>query len=184
MPKRKRETADEQLASPERHRDAKKQRTNTTASKSVSKHSEIGGSAQAQAERNREKKLARKLAKREKKAQKIQQRNGLRPKDGVRKAEDNGDIRMVGVQEKRLPKKGRAQSSTKNGLGKQELGNKDGPLSREKRKEKKEKRKEKNEQSDGKKNKEEAVEIETWKISDPLEGQMLDLDPIFSPDEK
>ena len=183
MSKRKRETADEQLAFPERHRDAKKQRTKTTASKAVSKHPETEGSAQVQDDRKRKKIIALRLAKRKRKAQKSQQRNELRRKDGVKKGEHDGDTRMVGVQEKRLPKKNRAESS-KNGFGNQELGNKDGPQSRKKHKSKKEKRKEKNVQSDGKKSKKEAVEIETWKISDPLGGQMLDLDSVFSPDEK
>ena len=182
MSKRKRETADEELASPERHRESKKQRTNTTTSKAVPKHPETEGSPQVQVDR-RKKKIARKLAKRERKAQESQQRNESGRTDEIKTGEHDGDIRIVGVQEKRLLKKGRAESS-KNRHGKQELGKKYGPKLREKQKSKKEKRKEKNVQSSGKKIKKEAVEITTWKISEPLGGQMLDIDSVFSPDEK
>ena len=182
MIKRKRETVDEELAFPERHRETKKQRTNTTTSKAVPKHPESERSAQIQDDKRR-KKLARKLAKREKKAQASQQRNELGRKDGIKAETHDGDTRMVGVQEKRLLKKGRAESS-KNRHGNRERGKKDSPKSREKHKSKKEKRKEKTMQPSGKKGKKESIEIATWKVSDPLGGQMLDVDPVFSPDEK
>ena len=182
MSKRKRETVNEELASPERHRETKKQRTNTTTSKAVPKHSETEGSAQVQVDR-RKKKLARKLAKRERKAQESRQRNESGRKDGIKTGEHDGDTRMVGVQEKRLLKKGRTESS-KNRNGNRERGKKDSPKSREKHKSKKEKRKEKTMQLSGKKSKKESIEIATWKVSDPLGGQMLDVDSVFSPDEK
>ena len=182
MSKRKRETADEELASRERHRETKKQRTNTATPKAVPKYPETEGSAQLKADR-RKKKLARRLAKREKKAQWSQQRNESGRKDGIRTGEHDGDARMVEAQGKKLLKKGRTDSS-KNRHGNQGSGKKDGPNLREKHKSKKQKHKEKNVQSSGKKSKKEAVETMTWKISGPLGGQMLDVDSVFSPDEK
>ena len=183
MSKRKRETADEELASPERHKETKKQRTNIITSNAVQKHPEIEETARLQIDKKK-KKLARKLArKREKKAQGSQQQDELGRKDGIKTGEHDGDTRMIGVQEKRLLKRERAESS-KNRHGNQELGKKDGPKLREKHKSKKEKRKEKKVQSSGKESKKEAVDTTTWKISDPLGGQMLDVDSVFSPDEK
>ena len=182
MSKRKRETADEALASLERHRETKKQRTNSITSKAAPKQQGTEGSAQLKA-RKREEKRARKLAKRERRDQASQQRKESGRQDGIKTGEHGGDTRMVEVQEKRLLKKGRIKSS-KSRQGNQELGKAAGQKLREKHKSKKEKRKEKSAQSSGFKDKKEAVEATMWKISDPLGGQMLDVDPVFSPDEK
>ena len=187
MSKRKHETIDEELPSPERHRETKKQRTNSKILKAVPKHPETEGSAQVQVDRKK-KKVARKLAKRERRAQERQQRNESGRRDGTKTGEHGGDTQMAGMQEKALLKEGRAESS-KNRHGNRERGKKDRPKSREKHKSKKEKRKEKAIQPSGKKSKNESVENESvemakWKVSDPLGGQMLDVDPVFSPDEK
>ena len=183
MSKRKFETADEDLSSPERHRETKKQRTNTTTSKAVPKHPEVETSAQLQARRKRKKIVARKLAKQEKKAQGSQQRDESGRQDGTKTGEHGGDTRIAGVQEKALLKKERTGSS-KNRHRDRERRRKDSQKPREKHKSKKEKRKEKAIQPSGQESKNESVEMATWKVSDPLGGQMLDVDPVFSPDEK
>ncbi len=51
-------------------------------------------------------------------------------------------------------------------------------------KSKKKKGKDRTVRRNGKKSKGKTVETATWKISDSLGGQMLDVDPVFSPDEK
>lgn len=51
-------------------------------------------------------------------------------------------------------------------------------------KSKKKKRKDRIVRRNGKKSKGKSVETATWKVSDSLGGQMLDVDPVFSPDEK
>ena len=51
-------------------------------------------------------------------------------------------------------------------------------------KSKKKKGKDKTVRQNGKKSKGKTVETATWKVSDSVGGQMLDVDPVFSPDEK
>ena len=182
MSKRKRDTTDEDVASPGRRRESKKQRMSTTKSKTVPKHPETEGPAQFQIDRKKNR-LARKLEKRERKAQRIQQRNESGREDKIKTREPNGVTRLVKKQERRLLKKGLAELS-KTRHGDQELGKKDGSRLREKHKSKKEKRKEKNVLPSVKESKKEAAEIATWKTSDPVGGQMLDVDPVFSLDEK
>ena len=182
MSKRKRETADEESASPEPHKKTKKQKTNTRTSKAAPKHAENETSAQSHVDSGKERQ-ARRLDKRKRRALEKQRRNESKHKDEVKTVEDDGDTPGVGVGAKRLLEKGRT-GSPKDQHESQGHGKKGGPKLREKHKSKKEERKEKTVQSSKKKSKENSVEVARWKISDPLGGQMLDVDPVFSPDEK
>ena len=182
MTKRKRETADEESAALNEQKIIKKQKTSTTrASKAASEPLDTEASAQVP-DRKKEK-LTRRLAKREKKALKSTQRNESGRSDGIKTGEHDGNTVSSGIQERKPLEKGRAALSKKWHKSK-EGGKEGGQNLTKKHRSKKEKRKDRNEHSSGKKSKERAVEMATWKVSDPLGGQMLDVDPIFSPDEK
>lgn len=175
MSKRKRETADEESGAPEQHKITKKRKTNTTkASKAVPKNPENEGSAQVDLD-SRNAKLARKLAKRAKRAPKAQKRRESKHKIGFNTREYDGKTGVVGVQEGKHSEKERTAA---------ERGKEGGPRLTEKHKLKKEKRKDRTVQSSGKESKKKGVKVAKWNVSDPLGGQMLDVDPVFSPDEK
>lgn len=175
MSKRKRETVEEESVAPEQHKRTKKRKTNTTkASKAVPKHPENEGSARVNLD-IRSAKLPRRLVKREKRALRAQKRKGLGHKDGIKTGEYDGNTGVVGLQEGKHSEKE---------LTAAERGKEGGPRLTEKHKLKKEKRKDRTVQSRGKKGKKEGLEIRKWNVSDPLGGQMLDVDPVFSPDEK
>lgn len=173
MSKRKRETANEESATPEQRKKVKNQKTNTP------KDTETEGSAQAFPDRGSEK-LARKLAKRERKAPEKQQRDETERKDGIK---GDGDTGYVQGQEQTLLENGRTAASRNRHEG-PEREKDGGQKLRREQKSKKEKRKDRAVRTKGKKSKEKAVEKATWKVSDAFGGQMLDVDPVFSLDEK
>lgn len=190
MSKRKRETADEESATPGRRKKVKKQKTSKTrisqakdASNTSPKHVESEEYTQLPQDRDN-KKHARKLANREKGALERSQRDGLERKDEIRTGEDDEDIRLVKIRETKSLEKGHSAAAP----GRHESREREeegGQKLTVKRKPKREKRsRDRTARSNGKKNKKKDIEIATWKVSDPLGGQMLDVDPVFSPDEK
>lgn len=175
MTKRKREKADEESAAPEQLKGIKKRKTDTTkAPTAVPKQPETEGYAQVDLE-SRSAKFARRHVKRERRALKAQQRKELERKADFKTGEYDGNIGVVGVQE------GKHSEKEQNAV---ERGEEVGPRLTVKQKSKKEKRQDRNVQSSGKKSKEKGVKVAKWNVSDPLGGQMLDVDPVFSPDEK
>ena len=183
MSKRKLETADEESAAPEQYKRTKKRKTNTTrASKALPQRPEIKGLARGDLDRRSEK-LARRLAKRENKAPEDQNRNESGRKDGVKTGDYDGSAGVVGLQETKPLEKGRT-AALKNRHESRERGNEGSPKSEKKHKSKSEKRKDRIVQLSGKKGKEKDVGSATWNVSDPLGGQLLDVDPVFSLDEK
>lgn len=189
MPKRKRDAVDEESATPEQSKPVKKQKTDTTRpiqarvpSNVTTKHTETKGSTRVPPDR-RNRKLARKRVKREKEALKNPPRDESGRKDGIKMGEDDDDTGLVEIREKKSLEKGQPAASRnqpESRKGKKEGGQK---LTR-KHKSKKEKRRDRNVGPNGQENREKAVETATWKVSDPSGGQMLDVDPAFSPDEK
>ena len=104
-------------------------------------------------------------------------------KDGIGIGEYDNNTGEVGAQGTEALDKGRIAAS-KTPLHNREHG-KDGVQKvTEKHNSKKEKSKNGTVQPSGKKSKVKEVAIATWKVSDPLGAHMLDVDPVFSPDEK
>lgn len=160
MIKRKHERVDEESVTPKQSKNYKKQKTNTHAkapSNAAPNGMEDVGFIPVPSNGENEK-LVRKLAKREKRALEKSQRDESGRKNGFQAKEVDDDIRIFDKRER-------------NGL----TG---------KHKSKKEKREGSTKQPKGKKSKGKAVESVTWEVSEPLGGQMLDVDPVFSPDEK
>lgn len=189
MAKRKRETADEEPATPEQRKHVKKQKTSkirisqaTDASNAAPKYTESEGSAQLPPGRANEK-HSRKLAKRERRTLEKSQRDGLERKDEIRTGEDDEDIRLVKIQRtKSLEKRHSAAALDRHVSRKREKDG--GQTLTGKHKSKQEMRRDKTVRPKRKKSKEKDIETATWKVSEPLGGQMLDVDPVFSPDEK
>lgn len=186
MSKRKLETADEESATHEQPEKVKKQKTNTSQAKALSnitpKHTEVKVSAQVPPDQRNEK-LARKLVKREKRALEKLRRDESGRKDGIKTREDDEGTELVEVREsKSSEKENTAASRNRHDSRKREKEG--GQKLTGKHKSKTEKRRDKTASSNGHKNKENAAEPVTWKVSDPLGGQMLDVDPVFSVDEK
>ena len=190
MTKRKRETADEESIHREQSKKAKKQKTNTNITPQVKsssntplKHTQTAKSVQALHDEG-SKKLARKIAKREKRALAKAQRDESAFKDGSKTGDADGNNGLAEYQDRKSVGKGEAanrhESQEREEEGGQNLTNK--------HRSKKEKRKERGVRSSGKKSGKKSrrkdVERATWTVSDPSGGQMLDVDPIFSPDEK
>lgn len=182
MSKRKREKADEESATTEQPKKVKKQRTNATRtpqaktpSDAAAKHIKTQESDQVPSDKRNEK-LARKLAQREEKVlEKLQQDESGR-KDGIKTGEDHEDTGLVQRQVRESFKRGQMATSRnphksrkREGEGGQNSGGK---------------HKDRTVRSSGKKDEDKAVETATWKVSDSVGGQMLDVDPAFSPDEK
>ena len=183
MSKRKRGAADEEPAAPEHSKRTKKQKTSTTRTSRVAPtQPHTKGPVQTSAN-GRTEKLARKLAKREKEALKNPQRNESGHKDGSKAEDYNGNTGLVGMQERELLEH-RQTAASKNRHESREQGQGGGQELTEKHKSKKKRRKDRTVESSEKKSREKAVDAAKWRVSDSLGGQMLDLDPIFSPDEK
>ena len=189
MSKRKRETADEESAAPRQPKKAKTRKTNTTRaprakalSNAAPNHAETKGPIELFANRKSEK-LARKIAKREKGALEKPQRDRSRRKDGVAK-EGNDDAKLLETPARTLSERGQTTSSQIRHEGQQQEKEGGQKLSG-KHNTKKVKHKDRTVRPNGKKIKiEVAAETATWKVSDSVGGQMLDVDPVFSPDEK
>lgn len=182
MSKRKREKADEESATTEQPKKVKKQRTNATRtaqakapSDAAAKHIKIQESDQVPPDKRNEK-LARKLAQREEKVlEKLQQDESGR-KDGIKTGEDHEDTGLVPRKVRESFEGGqmaRSRNPHKSRKREGEGGQKSGG-----------KHKDRTVRSSGKKDEDKAVETATWKVSDSVGGQMLDVDPVFSPDEK
>ena len=186
MAKRKRETADEESATPEQQKHVKKQKTSnmriSQAKDAAPKHKGSEGSAQLPLGRE-DQEDSHKFAKRQRRALKKSQRDGLKRKDEIRTGEDDEDIRLVKTRgTKSLEKGHRAEAPNRHVSRKREKEG--GQTLTGKHKSKKEKRRDKTVRPNEKKSKRKDIETATWKVSDPLGGQMLDVDPVFSPDEK
>ena len=185
MSKRKRGTVDDESITPGKSNKAKKQKTNTTftpqardSSNATIKHIESEGSVQVLHD-GRSKTLDRKIAKQQRKALARAQQDESGFNDGSKTVEADGN-------------NGLAEDQNQKSVGKEQAGNR---LESQKRakggghnltikhESEKEKRKDGNIRSSGKKSKKNHVERATWKVSDPSGGQMLDVDPVFSPDE-
>ena len=189
MLKRKLETEDEESATDEQPKKVKKQKTNTTAAsqaKALSnitpKYTEIKVSARVPLDQSNEQ-LARKLAKRERRALEKSQRDESGRKDRIKNGEDDEGTELVEVREKKSSGKGNT-AALRNRHESRKREKEGGHKLTGKHKSKTEKRRDKIVDSNGQKNKEKSAEPVTWKVSDPLGGQMLDVDPVFSPDEK
>ena len=182
-------TPDEESAAPRQPKKAKTRKTNTARaprakapSNAAPNHAETKGSIEILASRKSEK-LRRKIAKREKRASEKRQRGQSRHKDGVAKKE-NGDAMLLGTPEQKLSERVQLTSSQirhedqlQGKEGGRKLSGKDGTT--------KVKHKDRTMRSNGKRSKTEvAAETVKWKVSDSVGGQMLDVDPVFSPDEK
>lgn len=191
MAKRKRETADEESSTPQQRKNVKKQKTSkiriSQAKDAAPKHIGSKGSAQLPPVRAN-KNLAGKLTKREKRTLEKLQRGGSERKEEIKTAEDNEDIRLVKIRGTKLLEKGQSAAAPDRHVSrKREKAKREkegGQTSTGKHKTKQEKRRDKTFRQTRKKSKEKDIETATWKVSDPLGGQMLDVDPIFSPDEK
>ena len=183
MSKRKLEAADEQSAAPEQSKRTKKQKTNTTrTSEAAPRQHNAKGSVQTSAH-GRNEKLARKLAKREREALKDPQRSESEHKNGSKAGDYNDNTGLVGIQERELLEH-RQTAAPKNRHESREKAQEGGQKLTKKNKSKKKKRNDRTVESSGKKSRERAVDAATWKVSDSLGGQMLDVDLVFSPDEK
>ena len=186
MFKRKREKADEESTTPEQPKKVKKQKTNTTRVQAtldvVPKHNEIERSAQASSDKTNAK-LAHKSAKKEKKALEKSQRDNLGRNAGIKTGEADDNITSVDIQERLLSDTGQTAAS-RDRYESREREKEGGQILTETHHPKKEKRKHSTSRPNGKKNKRNAVEKATWRVSDPLGGHMLDADPVFPPDEK
>ena len=186
MSKRKRETADEASATPEQPKKVKKQKTRASQAKDpwTAAPDPTGAEESAQgALDRRNKKLARKLAKRGKATLEKPQRDESGREDGTNTGKDNDDAGLLEVREKKLVEKGQTATSS-NRHESREREKESGQKLAEKHKPKEEKRRDRIVRSNGKESKKKAVESATWKVSEPVGGQMLDVDPVFSPDEK
>ncbi len=186
MAKRKRETADGESATSEHSKKIKKKKRDTTStpqakatSKIVPKQFDIERSIQV-SDSTRDEKHARRHAKREKKRLEKKQRDESGCNDGVKTRADRGDTGSAEIQRRKslekLQTRNRQKSRKREEEGGQQLTGK--------HKSKGKRRKDKIERSNGKRRKEKDVVTVPWKVSDPLGGQMLDADPVFSPDEK
>lgn len=189
MSKRKRETANEESATREQSKKVKKQKTSTTRapqakapSTAAPTYTETEGSAPVPSDRTYAK-LAGKLARREKEALQKPQRDESGRKDGIKTGEGDEDTELVEFRERKSLENGKSAAS-KNQHESQERGKEGGQVLTGEHKSKKDKPKDRTVRPNGKKNKGKAVETATWKVSDSLGGQMLDVDPVFSPDEK
>ena len=185
MSKRKREKADEESITPEQSKRAKKQKTKATITprakaslNAAVKYTEGEGSVQALHD-ERGKEFARKIAKQEKKALARAQRDESRLKVGNKAVEADDNSGLAEGQDQRSVEKGQVG----NWNGSQEQAKEGGQSLTKKQRSKKEKRKDRNVRSSGKERKKKHVERATWKASDPVGGQMLDVDPVFSPDD-
>ena len=188
MSKRKRETADEESATLEQPKKVKKQKTDTTkapqakaTSNAAPNRTETEVSVQIPDQRNE--KLALKLAKREKRALKKPRRDESGREDGIKTGEDGNDTAMVEIRERKSSEKEKTAVSRIRRESR-EREKEGGRKLTGKHKSMQEKRRDRTVGSNGHKSKERAAEPATWKVSDPLGGQMLDVDPVFSPDEK
>lgn len=184
MFKRKRDTVEEESAHPKVSQQVKKQRTNTSTpqAKATSivapNYNEHEESIEIFHNRESEKR-ARRLAKRERKALRKKKLDRLGP-DGT-KTQGNDDAHRPGKEQKvksvgKRRKEHRRES--------QEAEQEGGQISVKKGQSRKEGRKDRNKQSDIKKGGNQLFKTAYWKLSDPFGGQMLDVDPIFSQDEK
>ena len=189
MSKRKRVAPDEESAAPRQPKKAKTQKTNTARapqakalSNAALNHAEMKGPTELLANRKSEK-LRRKIAKRERRALEKMQRDQSRHKDGVAK-EGNGDAMLLETPDQTLSEKVQRTSPQIRHEGQQREKEGGRKLSGKNRA-KKVKHKDRTVRSNEKKSKIEiAAETAEWKVSDSVGGQMLDVDPLFSPDEK
>ena len=187
MAKRKRETADEELATRDQRKTVKKQKTKDTtasqakaSSKISQKNTQTEKSTLPFSDRSDEK-LARRLAKREKKAFRIQQRGELGRGDGIQIGKKEGNTNSSKTNERKRFGKQHIITSTE-GHESPEQGERGGQNMIRKHKSKKKKSKDRTVGSNDKKSKD--LETVAWKLTDAVGGQMLDVDPVFSPDEK
>ena len=186
MTKRKRATADEESINREQSKKTKKQKTNTTFTPQVKgslntplKHTQPAESVQGLHDK-RSKKLARNIAKREKKGLAKARRDESVFKDGSKTGDADGNNGLVEYQDQKFVENGEAADRHES----QEREEEGGQTLTNKHRSKKEKRKDRDVRSSGKKSRKKDIERATWTISDPLGGQMLDVDPVFSPDEQ
>lgn len=180
--------ADEESATLEQRKKAKKQKTSKIrisqakeASNAASNHLESEGSFQL-APNSENDKLARRLAKRNRRALEKLQRAGLEH-DKIRTREDKKDLRPVKIQGTKSLKK-RNSAAAPNRHESREREKEGGQRLNGKHKSKQEDRRDETVQPKGKKSKANDLDTATWKVSEPVGGQMLDVDPVFSPDEK
>ena len=189
MSKRKRVTPDEESAAPRQPKKTKTQNTNTaraprarTLSNAAPDHAESKGPIEVLASKKSEK-LRRKIAKQEKRALEKPQLDQSQLKDGVAK-EGNGEIMLLETPEGTLSKRVQTTSSQIRHED-QQRGKEGGRKWTGKDGKKRVKHKDRTVRSNGKKSKiEVAAGTVKWKVSDCVGGQMLDVDPVFSPDEK
>ncbi len=186
MAKRKRETADGESATPEQSKKIKKLKRGPTSTPQVKatsniapKQSDIERSIQV-SDSKRDEKRARRHARREKETLEKTQRDESGHIDGVKARADGGDTGSAEVQRPKLLGKSQTRNRHKSRKREEEGGQE----LTGKHKSKRVRRNDKNERSNGKRRKEKDVVTAKWKVSDPLGGQMLDADPVFSPDEK
>ena len=182
-------TPDEESAACRQPKKAKTQKTDTARaprakalSNAVPNHARTKGPIELLANRKSEK-LRRKIAKREKAALEKQQRDRSRHKDGVAK-EGISDVKLLETPERTLSERVQTTSSQTRHEG-QEREKEGGRKLSRKDSTKKKKYKDRTARSNREKSKiEVAAETAKWKVSDSVGGQMLDVDPVFSPDEK
>ena len=185
MFKRKRDTVEEESADPKVSQQVKKQRTSTStpqakaASVAAPTYNEHEESVEIFQDRE-SRKRARTLAKRERKALRKKKLNELGPEDGTKTQGNDDADRSGGKQRIKSLEKRRKENRRESREAEQEGGQK----FIKKGQSKKEGRKVRIKQSDTKKGGNQLVKTADWKLSDPLGGQMLDVDPVFSPDEK
>lgn len=131
----------------------------------------------------RNEKLARRLAKRNKEASEKPQQDESGRKDGIKTGDGDDNTGLVEKRERKSLEKGQFGPS-RNRPESREIEKEGGQELTGKHKSNEEKRKDRTVRPKGKEIKEKAVETAMWKVSDSLGGQMLDVDPVFSPDEK
>lgn len=189
MTKRKRDAEDEESAILEQRKKVKKQKTSKiTISQAkdllnaAPNHLESGRSTQLPPKSEIDKE-ARRLAKRERRVLGKSQRVKLERKDELRTGQDGEDTQLVKKRGTQSLGKGHSSAAPDRHKS-QEREKEGGQTLKRKHKSKEEKRTTLNVQPNGKKSKEKDVETAPWKVSKPLGGQMLDVDPVFSPDEK
>ena len=189
MTKRKRETADEESATFEERTEFKKRKTSKIRLPQAkdplnAPPNHLGSEGSTQLPPNSEiDRNARRLAKRERRAQGKLQRAGLERKDEARAGEDDKDTRLVKIRGTKSLKE--RQSVKAPGQHESRKREKEGGQTlRGKHKSKQEERRDKIIQTNGKKRKEKDIDTATWRVSNALGGHMLDVDPVFSPDEK
>ena len=134
---------------------------------------------QAHTNKKKEKRVNR-LGKRGTKISKESRREESASKNGIKTVVDDGNVVLTKTEKTQLSEKLRKEKRHES----RQLREEGVQVSIGRHQSKKGRRRDRSARSDGKQGKRQSVETATWKISDPVGGQMLDMDPVFSPDEK